>query len=100
MVKVALLCTKATPSVRPTMTEVVQMLEWKMDVPDASPEGSTYTNDVRFKAMKGFQQDIQNKSSTGIQLQSSTTVQTDAEFSSWADSDFNEISKDTMIRVK
>ncbi|KAG8385384.1 hypothetical protein BUALT_Bualt03G0037400 [Buddleja alternifolia] len=47
MVKVALLCTNATPSVRPTMTEVVQMLEGKMDVPAAIPEGSTYTNDVR-----------------------------------------------------
>ncbi|KAL0352927.1 UNVERIFIED_CONTAM: putative LRR receptor-like serine/threonine-protein kinase [Sesamum angustifolium] len=33
VVKVALLCTKPTPSVRPTMSEVVQMLEGKMAIP-------------------------------------------------------------------
>ncbi|KAL0398414.1 UNVERIFIED_CONTAM: putative LRR receptor-like serine/threonine-protein kinase RFK1 [Sesamum radiatum] len=33
VMEVALLCTKATPSVRPTMSEVVQMLEGKMAIP-------------------------------------------------------------------
>ncbi|KAL0442596.1 UNVERIFIED_CONTAM: putative LRR receptor-like serine/threonine-protein kinase RFK1, partial [Sesamum latifolium] len=33
VVKVALLCTNATPSVRPTMSEAVQMLEGKMAIP-------------------------------------------------------------------
>ena len=37
MVKVALLCTNASPTIRPTMTEVVSMLEGRMAVPDTLP---------------------------------------------------------------
>ncbi|KAL0352948.1 UNVERIFIED_CONTAM: putative LRR receptor-like serine/threonine-protein kinase [Sesamum angustifolium] len=52
VVRVALLCTNATPSIRPTMSEVVQMLEGKMAIPDVITVGSPYNNDVRFKAVK------------------------------------------------
>ncbi|KAK6154884.1 hypothetical protein DH2020_009132 [Rehmannia glutinosa] len=38
-VRVALRCTNATPSLRPSMSEVVQMIEGKMDIPDGVPEG-------------------------------------------------------------
>ncbi|KAI3456101.1 hypothetical protein Pfo_012764 [Paulownia fortunei] len=95
MVKVALLCTNATPSVRPTMSEVVQMLEEKMAIPDVIPEGSTYTTDVRFKAMKDFHQERQKQSSAWSQSQNSTTIRTDAAYSS-STSGFNEISRDTI----
>ncbi|KAK4491625.1 hypothetical protein RD792_002380 [Penstemon davidsonii] len=94
-VKVALLCTNATPSLRPTMTEVVQMLEGKMDVPDALPEGSTYTRDVRFKAMKDFQHEKIHGISMGSQTPTSSTIRTDAGFSS-STSGFYEHSRDTM----
>ncbi|CAI9760139.1 unnamed protein product [Fraxinus pennsylvanica] len=56
--KVAVLCTNSTASVRPTMSEVVQMLEGHMDIPDAPHEG----NDVRFKTIKGLNQEWQNRS--------------------------------------
>ncbi|KAL0305577.1 UNVERIFIED_CONTAM: putative LRR receptor-like serine/threonine-protein kinase, partial [Sesamum radiatum] len=42
VVRVALLCTNATPSIRPTMSEVVQMLEGKMAIPDVITVGSPY----------------------------------------------------------
>ncbi|CAI9760143.1 unnamed protein product [Fraxinus pennsylvanica] len=75
--KVAVLCTNSTASVRPTMSEVVQMLEGNMDIPDAPNEG----NDVRFKTIKGLNQEWQNRSSSGNQTQKSAIVQTDAEVS-------------------
>ncbi|KAJ6893746.1 LRR receptor-like serine/threonine-protein kinase RFK1 isoform X1 [Populus alba x Populus x berolinensis] len=52
MVKVALLCTNASPTIRPTMSEVVSMLEGRLAVPDTLPEQSSYTEDLRFKAMR------------------------------------------------
>lgn len=98
MVKIALLCTNATPSVRPTMSEVVQMLEGNMSIPDVVPEGSTYTNDVRFRAMKDFHQDRQKQSSNWSQSQNSTAIRTDAAYSS-STSGFNEISRDAISNI-
>ncbi|KAG6405089.1 hypothetical protein SASPL_132671 [Salvia splendens] len=93
VVKIALQCTNATPSVRPTMSEAVEMLEGKMDIPDVTPEGSTYTNDVRFKAMKDFKQEMLSASSaTRGESQISTRIRT---YSS-STSGFNEISEDSI----
>ncbi|XP_051125516.1 probable LRR receptor-like serine/threonine-protein kinase RFK1 isoform X2 [Andrographis paniculata] len=78
-VRVALLCTNVTPSIRPTMSEVVGMLEGTMAIPEKVPEGSASTKDVRFKAMRDFHGERQK--------QNSTTIPTYAGF---------EISKDTM----
>ena len=57
MIKEALLCTNASQSLRPTMSEVVSMLEARMPIPDMIPGPSTYTEDLRFKAMRDFRQD-------------------------------------------
>ncbi|XP_022898702.1 probable LRR receptor-like serine/threonine-protein kinase RFK1 isoform X2 [Olea europaea var. sylvestris] len=95
MVKIALLCTNVTPSIRPTMSEVVQMLEGKMAIPDVIPEGSMYTDDMRFKAMKDFHREMQNGSSSGSQTQNSMTIRTDAGFSSYT-TDPHEITRDTV----
>ncbi|PIN21905.1 Serine/threonine protein kinase [Handroanthus impetiginosus] len=97
VVKIALLCTNATPSLRPTMSEIVQMLEGKMEIPEVTPEGSKYTNDVRFKAMKDFHQQRQNQSSVWTQSQNSTIIRTDVAYSSSTSaSGFNEISRNTI----
>lgn len=89
-VKVALLCTNATPSVRPTMSEAVQMIEGNMPIPNTASEGS----DVRFRAMKDFQQGRPSQtSSSGSQIQNSTAIPRDATFSSYA-SEFYESSSD------
>ncbi|KAM2043178.1 hypothetical protein ACFX1R_038376 [Malus domestica] len=45
MVKVGLLCTNVSPSLRPTMSEVVSMLEGQTTVPDTKPE-------ARYHALK------------------------------------------------
>ncbi|XP_057472307.1 probable LRR receptor-like serine/threonine-protein kinase RFK1 [Actinidia eriantha] len=60
MIKVALLCTNASPSLRPTMSEAVSMLEGRTRIPDVIPEASSYTDDLRFKAMRDFYQERQN----------------------------------------
>lgn len=56
MIKVGLLCTSPTPSLRPDMSEVVSMLEGKTSIPEITPEASTSGEDLRFKAIREFQQ--------------------------------------------
>ncbi|KAK4857833.1 hypothetical protein QYF36_006936 [Acer negundo] len=53
MMKVALLCANASPSLRPTMSEVVNMLEGTTPLPDAIPEAGSYSEDMKFKALRG-----------------------------------------------
>ncbi|KAH0698178.1 hypothetical protein KY290_015985 [Solanum tuberosum] len=77
IVKVALLCTSATPSLRPIMSEVVSMLEGRIAIPDEIPEASTYSNDLRFKAMKDFHQERQNQKLIQTQTQNTITIRTD-----------------------
>ncbi|KAJ6935789.1 LRR receptor-like serine/threonine-protein kinase RFK1 isoform X3 [Populus alba x Populus x berolinensis] len=74
MVKVALLCTNASPTLRPTMSEAVSMLEGRMAVPDTVPVLS-YTDDLRFKAMRELRQHEQRHSFSGSQTQRSNTAQ-------------------------
>ncbi|KAJ6292720.1 hypothetical protein OIU78_024825 [Salix suchowensis] len=76
MVKVALLCTNASPTLRPTMSEVVSMLEGRMAIPDTLPEPSSYTEDLRFKAMRDLRQHEQSHRFSESQTQKSTTIQT------------------------
>jgi hypothetical protein len=76
MVKVALLCTNASPTLRPTMSEVVSMLEGRMAVPDTRPELSSYTEDLRFEAMRDLRQHEQSHRFSGSQTQKSTSIQT------------------------
>ncbi|TXG47725.1 hypothetical protein EZV62_027019 [Acer yangbiense] len=52
MMKVALLCANASPSLRPTMSEVVNMLEGTTPLPDAIPEAGSYSEDMKFKALR------------------------------------------------
>ncbi|KAL3615152.1 hypothetical protein CASFOL_040813 [Castilleja foliolosa] len=67
-VRVALLCTNVTPSVRPTMSEVVQMLLGKMPIPDVVglDERMNVNSDVRFRAIKDFHHDNRNGSSSEV----------------------------------
>ncbi|CAI9087853.1 OLC1v1022037C2 [Oldenlandia corymbosa var. corymbosa] len=88
LVKVALLCTNASPSIRPTMSEVVSMLEGQMIIPDVIPEASGFGEDLRFKAMRDLQLEIHNQSLTGSLTQNSTAVQTDLGSSSTSNNDF------------
>lgn len=96
LVKVAILCTNASPSLRPTMSEVVGMLEGQMTIPDAIPEASAYTEDLRFKAMRDFHQEKQTQSLTESQTQNSTTMQTDLGSTSTSNAELFEINPDKL----
>ncbi|XP_058194303.1 probable LRR receptor-like serine/threonine-protein kinase RFK1 isoform X2 [Rhododendron vialii] len=82
MVKVALLCTNASPSLRPAMSEVVSMLEGRMTIPSIIPEPNSSTEDLRFKAMRDFHEETQKHSSSRSQTQNSPALQTDIASSS------------------
>ncbi|KAJ0648866.1 putative protein kinase RLK-Pelle-DLSV family [Helianthus annuus] len=92
VVKVALSCTNGSPSMRPTMSEVVNMLKGKTSVPETVPEASSNTEDLRFKAMRNFQSKMKGEGSqTGGQNQNSNKNQTDKNSSLKSDDDAFEI---------
>ncbi|TXG47705.1 hypothetical protein EZV62_026999 [Acer yangbiense] len=65
MIKVSILCTNGSPSLRPTMSEVVGMLEGTTKIPDAIPEAGSYSQDLRFKAIRDQRLLMQNQSLVG-----------------------------------
>lgn len=76
VLKVALLCTHASPAPRPTMPEVVGMLEGRMAVPETIPGPGTLTQDPRFRATRDLQELRQVQSQTGSESQHSSMVHT------------------------
>ncbi|XP_045825692.1 probable LRR receptor-like serine/threonine-protein kinase RFK1 isoform X2 [Trifolium pratense] len=64
LVKVALLCTNPSPSLRPAMSEVVNMLEGRISIPDVIPEGNAFSEDLRFKAMRDIHQNKEGHSAS------------------------------------
>ncbi|KAJ6367907.1 hypothetical protein OIU78_000474 [Salix suchowensis] len=74
MVKVALMCTNASPTLRPAISEVVSMLEGRMAVPETVP-ALLYSDDLRFRALREHRQHEQRHSSSGSQKQGSNTIQ-------------------------
>ncbi|KAL8130370.1 hypothetical protein V2J09_019525 [Rumex salicifolius] len=87
MVKVALLCTNGSPSLRPAMSEVVRILEGETDVPEAIPEAGTFSDDLRFKAMRDICKQRQHEDrsiSCCIYHNSTTILTTDAHEASFS----------------
>ncbi|XP_050148223.1 probable LRR receptor-like serine/threonine-protein kinase RFK1 isoform X1 [Malus sylvestris] len=76
LIKVGLLCTNVSPSLRPTMSEVVSMLEGRTTVPDTKQEAINYTEDWRLKAVKDRHHQSQTQSSSGSQHESLVTSYT------------------------
>ncbi|KAB5534212.1 hypothetical protein DKX38_017298 [Salix brachista] len=69
MIKVALLCTNVSPSVRPIMSEAVSMLEGNRIIPEVIPE--PVSEDLRFKAIRGHQEHMRSLGVRGKQNSSS-----------------------------
>lgn len=67
MINVALMCTKASPTLRPTMSAVVSMLEGRTPVEDVLSDPSVSIDDMRFKAMKSHLQASQGQSESQTQ---------------------------------
>ncbi|KAF3513254.1 hypothetical protein F2Q69_00008355 [Brassica cretica] len=63
LIKVALVCTSASASDRPIMSEVVGMLEGHYPVPEPTPGASRKSGDIRFKAFKEVRKGMEENSS-------------------------------------
>nr|XP_043612269.1 probable LRR receptor-like serine/threonine-protein kinase RFK1 isoform X2 [Erigeron canadensis] len=88
VVKVALLCTNASPHTRPTMSEVVSMLEGRICVPEVPHEVGRHFEDLRFRTMRSQNEGEHTGSSVS---QYSAAVQNDARFSATTSSDQFEV---------
>ncbi|XP_044480618.1 probable LRR receptor-like serine/threonine-protein kinase At1g53430 isoform X3 [Mangifera indica] len=64
MLNIALLCTNPSPTLRPSMSVVVSMLEGKSAVQAPVIKRNTDNNDARFKALEIISQDSQNHFTT------------------------------------
>ncbi|EOA37363.1 hypothetical protein CARUB_v10011126mg [Capsella rubella] len=64
IIKVALVCSSASPTDRPIMSEVVAMLEGLYPVPESTPGISKNSGDIRFKAFKDLKKGMENSSKT------------------------------------
>lgn len=100
MIKVAFLCTDASPSIRPTMSEVVSMLEGTSTIPEMIPEASSYSKDLRFKAIRDRNSQMQSQSLGGTQAHCSTSVDSWHDSSSTSAHDLYEITDESHMRVK
>ena len=68
IMKVALLCTNPSPTLRPTMSAVVSMLEGQTAVHELIMEIiSIYGNDLRFKALREYFDQIMGQGSDDTQ---------------------------------
>ncbi|GJS08433.1 probable LRR receptor-like serine/threonine-protein kinase RFK1 isoform X1 [Tanacetum coccineum] len=84
VVKVALLCTNGSPQMRPTMSEVVSMLEGRTCVPEVAPELGRYFEDLRFQTMRSSNQIGETESTVRTY---SATVKSDTRFSTTSSND-------------
>ena len=67
MIKSALLCTNASPSLRPAMSEVVSMLEGQTSIPEVTLDPSIYGDDLHSKRVKGHYQQVTDQSLNSTQ---------------------------------
>ncbi|KAL1205154.1 putative LRR receptor-like serine/threonine-protein kinase RFK1 [Cardamine amara subsp. amara] len=70
VIKVALVCTSASASDRPIMSEVVAMLEGLYPVPESTPGTSRNSGDIRFKAFKDLKKMENNSKTTQCSVKS------------------------------
>ncbi|EOY27898.1 Receptor-like kinase in flowers 1, putative [Theobroma cacao] len=93
MIKIALLCTNGSPSLRPTMSEVVGMLEGKIILPESVPDPGSYSQDLRFKAIRDHHKSMNSQNLGGSQVNSSTSAGSRIEASSDYAYERNEINE-------
>ncbi|KAK6932742.1 Malectin domain, partial [Dillenia turbinata] len=64
MIKVALLCTNASPSLRPRMSSALLMLEGKKTIEEVISDPAIYINDLRFEPLRDHYQQMQKPSTS------------------------------------
>uniref|UniRef100_A0A3N7FQV7 non-specific serine/threonine protein kinase n=1 Tax=Populus trichocarpa TaxID=3694 RepID=A0A3N7FQV7_POPTR len=67
MIKAALLCTNASPSIRPAMSEVVSMLEGQTSIPEVTSDPSIFYDDLHSKRVNGHYQQVTDQSLNSTQ---------------------------------
>ncbi|KAF8080065.1 hypothetical protein N665_0978s0007 [Sinapis alba] len=75
MIKVALICTNSNPSLRPTMSKAVQMLEGQIEITNVMPDHGLYGHNLSFSKLMDIDTTTHGSSST-------TTGMTDLEVKS------------------
>lgn len=92
ILNLGLLCTNTSPSLRPTMTSVVSMLEHKTPVPVMTMKRTSVEQDARMRAFEKLSQDSQTQSSSSFSQDSHQIgISTDGP---WVGSSFSVQSKD------
>ncbi|KAL3741619.1 hypothetical protein ACJRO7_017131 [Eucalyptus globulus] len=102
VIKVVLLCTNASPSLRPTMSEVVNMLEGRATIPDSIPTPGNYTEDLRFKALRDLDCHTKGRSMSGshsgnMPSGSMTAVHTSGSSSAFTHDECEEIKPESRL---
>ncbi|KAF9672490.1 hypothetical protein SADUNF_Sadunf11G0047700 [Salix dunnii] len=67
MIKLALLCTNASPSLRPAMSEAASMLEGQTSIPEMISDPSIYGNDLHSTRLTGHYQQARDHSLNNTQ---------------------------------
>ncbi|CAH8299405.1 unnamed protein product [Eruca vesicaria subsp. sativa] len=70
MIKVALVCTNSSPSLRPTMSEAVQMLEGEMEITQVMSDPGLYEHNLSISELRG----TGSSSTSGLTDQTTTTM--------------------------
>ena len=68
MIKVAILCTNASPKLRPTMSAVIRMLEGEDKIPEVVSDPSIYGKDMRNSPFRGRYQHMDMQQSSNGSL--------------------------------
>ncbi|CAH8355426.1 unnamed protein product [Eruca vesicaria subsp. sativa] len=66
MIRVALVCTNATPSLRPLMSEALKMLEGEMEIPQILSGPAVYGHDLNFSKLMETQESVTSMSGYGL----------------------------------
>lgn len=73
MINVALLCTNVSPTLRPSMSSIVSMLEGKSAVHDVVSESSEISDEKKLEAMRNYYKQIEETDEiTEIQKESTS----------------------------
>ena len=78
MINVALLCTNASPTLRPTMASVVSMLDGSTVVPEVVPNTNNLLNEKKFEMMRQHYQQRGEKEISETQSHSILVGETSA----------------------
>ncbi|KAK6917741.1 Malectin domain, partial [Dillenia turbinata] len=79
MIKLALLCTNASPSLRPTMSTALSMLEGQTAIEEVISDPGLYGYDLRFKSIRDRYQHTQDTDASGSQSQIRTSLSVSAQ---------------------